>query len=317
MSEKLIEDLRKRGEKGFESLIEAFSEYELVQQDLLESIKLKPKKNIISTHYPYEQKMERVDYEVHKHKLQIEFVKLQRWVKENNKKIVMLFEGRDAAGKGGSIKRMTEHLNPRGARVVALEKPSEEERGQWYFQRYIKQLPTSGEIVFFDRSWYNRAGVERVMDFCSEHEYLNFISQVSEFEEMLIKSDIHLVKFWFSVSRKEQLRRFMARILDPLKQWKISEMDIASLNRWKEYTEAKESMFFSTDTKLTPWTVIKSDCKKRARLNAMRFVLSQFDYDDRDDVAIGVLDPKIIGNAADIYEPDEMLHREAFTRSNS
>lgn len=316
MDEKIIEELRITGAKGFEALIEVFLKYNLAPKELLESIRLKPKRNIISDHYPYSEKMGREEYEQQKRMLQVELVKLQKWIKQNNKKVVMIFEGRDAAGKGGTIKRFTEHLNPRGARVVALEKPSIKEQGQWYFQRYITQLPTNGEIVLFDRSWYNRAGVERVMDFCTEKQYMNFIVEVPDFEKMLIRNDIHFTKFWFSVSQKEQLRRFLGRILDPLKQWKISPMDIASLNNWSKYTEAKESMFFTTDTKDAPWTVVRSDCKKRARLNAMRYILTQFDYDGRDDRYIGLIDKKIIGRASDIYEPDEMIHREAFQKQS-
>jgi polyphosphate kinase 2 len=315
MEEKIIQELRTSGEKGFEALLDTFKKRQLAPSKILKSITLGPKRDIISSHYPYEQKMGRSDYEKQKKKLQIEFVKLQKWIKVNDHKVVTLFEGRDAAGKGGTIKRMMEHLNPRGARTVALEKPSEEESGQWYFQRYTKYLPTNGEMVFFDRSWYNRAGVERVMGFCDDQQYDTFIVQVSEYERMLITSGVVFTKFWFSVSQEEQLRRFMSRILDPLKQWKISPMDIASLNRWSEYTEAKESMFRTTDTAHAPWTVIRSDCKKRARLNAMRFILSKFSYDRKDDSAIGVLDERIIGAASDIYEPDEMLHRENFKRS--
>jgi polyphosphate kinase 2 len=314
MNEKIIEELRTSGSKGFESLVETFMKHELAPIDLLESIRMKPKRNIISEHYPYEEKMGRDEYEKHKRLLQIELVKLQKWVKLNDKKMVMIFEGRDAAGKGSTIKRFTEHLNPRGARIVALEKPSIVEQGQWYFQRYITKLPTAGEMVFFDRSWYNRAGVEKVMDFCTEKEYMTFISQVPEFEKMLIKSNIYFTKFWFSVSQKEQLRRFLGRILDPLKQWKISPMDIASLSAWSKYTEAKESMFFSTDTKDAPWVVVRSDCKKRARINAMKYVLQNFPYDGRDESVIADLDKKILGSASEIYEPDEIIHREAFKR---
>ncbi|XKF14654.1 polyphosphate kinase 2 [Halomonas sp. BLK-85] len=190
-----------------------------------------------------------------------------------------MFEGRDAAGKGGTIKRFMEHLNPRGSRVVALEKPTETEQGQWYFQRYIKHLPTQGELVLFDRSWYNRAGVERVMGFCSEQQYQDFLRQAPELERNLVGSGLHLIKFWFSVSREEQLRRFKERELHPLKRWKLSPIDLASLEKWEDYTVAKEAMFFHTDNSECPWVVIKSDCKKRARLNAMRYVLNAFDYE--------------------------------------
>ncbi len=217
--------------------------------------------------------------------------------------MVVIFEGRDAAGKGGAIKRFTEHLNPRGGRVVALEKPSELERGQWYFQRYVKHLPTAGEIVFCDRSWYNRAGVERVMGFCSETEYTEFMRQTPEVERTLVRSGIHLIKFWFSVSRKEQRRRFKEREVHPLKQWKLSPIDLASLDKWDDYTKAKEAMFFHTDTAETPWTVIKSDCKKRARLNAMRYVLHKLNYTGKDIDAIGPIDPLLVGRPHVVYEP--------------
>ena len=218
--------------------------------------------------YPYRNLLSRKSYERQKYRLQVELLKLQAWVKDTGQRVVILFEGRDAAGKGGTIKRFMEHLNPRGARVVALEKPSEVERGQWYFQRYVQHLPTAGEIVLFDRSWYNRAGVERVMGFCSNDEYVEFMRQCPEFERNLVKSGTHLIKYWFSVSRKEQRRRFRERETHPLKHWKLSPIDMASLDKWDDYTKAKEAMFFHTDTADSPWTVIKSDCKKRARLNA-------------------------------------------------
>lgn len=244
--------------------------------------------------YPYKERMSRRTYEKEKKKLQIELLKVQSWVKESGQRIVGLFEGRDAAGKGGTIKRYMEHLNPRGARVVALEKPTETERGQWYFQRYIQNLPTAGEIVFFDRSWYNRAGVERVMGFCEPHEYLLFMRQAPELERMLVASGIHLFKFWFSVSREEQLRRFVSRYSDPLKHWKLSPVDVQSLDRWDAYTEAKNAMFFHTHTKDAPWIIIKSDDKKRARLNCIRYFLHQLDYPNKDVKAIGKVDPLIV-----------------------
>ena len=221
--------------------------------------------------------------------------------------MVMLFEGRDAAGKGGTIKRIMEHMNPRGARVVALEKPSETEAGQWYFQRYIQHFPTEGEIVLFDRSWYNRAGVERVMDFCNEQQYLEFMRQTPELERMLVRSGILLFKFWFSVSREEQFRRFQERRKDPLKQWKLSPIDLASLDKWSDYTTAKEAMFFYTDTADAPWTVIKSDDKKRARINAMRYLLSKANYPDKNEGIAMQPDPLIVGSAADIHEKDEQV----------
>ena len=255
--------------------------------------------------YPYKHLMSRRSYERRKYELQVELLKLQAWVKETGQRVVILFEGRDAAGKGGTIKRFMEHLNPRGARVVALEKPSEIERGQWYFQRYVEHLPTRGEIVMFDRSWYNRAGVERVMGFCTDDEYLEFMRQAPEFERNLARSGLHLIKFWFSVSRKEQRRRFKERKSHPLKQWKLSPVDLASLDKWEQYTKAKEAMFFHTDTADAPWTVIKSDCKKRARLNAMRYILHKLPYSNKDLDRVGPLDPLLVGRASVVYERGE------------
>ena len=255
--------------------------------------------------YPYKNLLSRKQYEAKKYQLQVELLKLQMWAKETGQRVVILFEGRDAAGKGGTIKRLMEHLNPRGARVVALEKPTDTERGQWYFQRYVQHLPTSGEIVLFDRSWYNRAGVERVMGFCTEAEYQEFIRQVPLFERQLVNSGVHLIKFWFSVSRSEQRRRFKERELHPLKQWKLSPIDLASLDKWEDYTKAKEAMFFETDTADAPWTVIKSDCKKRARLNAMRYVLHKLPYANKDLSNIGTLDNLLVGRAHVVYERGE------------
>lgn len=255
--------------------------------------------------YPYKNLMSRKNYERQKYHLQVELLKMQSWIKKSGQRVVILFEGRDAAGKGGTIKRFMEHLNPRGATVVALEKPSEVERGQWYFQRYVTHLPTAGEIVLFDRSWYNRAGVERVMGFCSDEEYLEFMHQAPEFERHLVKSGVHLIKFWFSVSRDEQRRRFKERESHPLKQWKLSPIDLASLDKWDEYTRAKEAMFFHTDTADTPWTVIKSDCKKRARLNALRYVLHRMPYEGKDPGRIGRIDPLLVGRAHVVYERGE------------
>ncbi|MEZ6089465.1 MAG: polyphosphate kinase 2 [Pirellulaceae bacterium] len=255
--------------------------------------------------YPYRNLMSRRNYEKQKYQLQVELLKLQSWVKRSQAKLVILFEGRDAAGKGGTIKRFMEHLNPRGARVIALEKPSEVERGQWYFQRYVQHLPTAGEIVLFDRSWYNRAGVERVMGFCTQDEYSEFMRQVPEFERNLVRSDVHLIKFWFSVSREEQRRRFKERKAHPLKQWKLSPVDLASLDKWDEYTRAKEAMFFYSDTHDAPWTVVKSDCKKRARLNAMRYVLHSIPYENKNLDRIGPVDPLLVGRANIVYERGE------------
>jgi len=255
--------------------------------------------------YPYKNLLSRKNYEKQKYDLQVELLKLQSWIRKTGNRLVILFEGRDAAGKGGTIKRFMEHLNPRGARVVALEKPTEEERGQWYFQRYIKHLPTFGEIVLFDRSWYNRSGVEHVMGFCTKEEYAEFMRQVPEFERNLVRSGIILVKFWFSVSREEQRRRFKDRENHPLKQWKLSPIDRASLDKWEEYTVAKENMFFATDTSDAPWIVVKSNCKKRARLNAMRYVLHKIPYDKKDNAQIGRLDPLLVGRSNLIHESGE------------
>jgi polyphosphate kinase 2 len=255
--------------------------------------------------YPYKYLMQRRTYEREKYRLQVELLKLQAWVKDSGQKVVILFEGRDAAGKGGTIKRFMEHLNPRGARVVALDKPSVSERGQWFFQRYSQHLPTAGEIVMFDRSWYNRAGVERVMGFCTNEEYLEFMRQCPDFERMLVRQGIHLIKFWFSVSRKEQKRRFREREIHPLKQWKLSPVDTASLDKWDDYTRCKEAMFMHTDTADAPWTVIKSDCKKRARLNAMRYVLHKLSYARKNVARVGALDPLIVGRAHVVYERGE------------
>ncbi len=255
--------------------------------------------------YPYSTKMELVEYEQHKHELQIELLKMQSWVKKTNQRVVIVFEGRDAAGKGGTIKRFTEHLNPRGANVIALEKPTNKERNQWYFQRYIEQLPSKGEIVFFDRSWYNRAGVEKVMGFCEDHEYLEFLRQAPDLERMLVNSGIKLFKYWFSVSRTEQFRRFKSRQNDPLKQWKLSPVDMASLSLWPKYSKAKDSMIFHTDTKDAPWTIIRSDDKKRGRINCMRHFLSNLDYDKKDLDVVSQPDPLIAGSARDIYEIGE------------
>ncbi len=245
-------------------------------------------------YYPYKKKMPTAEYEALKFDLQIELIKWQNWVKESGERVMVFFEGRDAAGKGGTIKRVMEHLNPRGARVVALEKPSERERTQWYYQRYLEYLPAGGEIVLFDRSWYNRAGVERVMGFCTPAEYLEFMRQTPELERMLVRSGIRLYKLWFSVTRKEQLRRFKSREHDPLKQWKLSPMDLASLDLWDEYTSAKENMYFYTHTADAPWTVIKSDDKNRARINVMRFLLTKSPYPNRNSAVACPPDPEIV-----------------------
>lgn len=257
--------------------------------------------------YPYVNKIRNSTYEYHKQQIQVELLKVQNWVKETGQRIVMIFEGRDAAGKGGTIKRFMEHLNPRSARVIALEIPSERERGQWYFQRYIQHLPSTGEMVLFDRSWYNRAGVERVMGFCTSQEYMEFMRQVPELERMLVRSGIQLYKYWFSVTRKEQQRRFAARLDDPLKQWKLSPIDHESINKWNEYKEAKKAMFFYTDTADAPWTIIKSDDKKRARLNCMQHFLNSLDYPDKNPEVARPPDPLIVGHPGQVMDKDSHL----------
>ncbi len=261
--------------------------------------------------YPYDRKLARKTYEEQKAQLQAELLKVQLWAQETGQRFVLLFEGRDAAGKGGTIKRFMEHLNPRQARVVALNKPTWEEKGQWYYQRYVQELPTVGEMVFYDRSWYNRAGVERVMGFCSPNEYLEFMRQTPELERMLVRSGIQLYKYWFSVTQSEQQRRFKSRETDPLKQWKLSPIDKASLDKWDDYTEAKEAMFFYTDTADAPWTIVKSNDKKRARLNCMRHFLSTVDYPDKNHDIVGEPDPLIVGQA------HHVIHRSEHILGNS
>lgn len=257
--------------------------------------------------YPYGDRMGRRSYETQKARLQAELLKVQLWAQETGARFVLLFEGRDAAGKGGTIKRFTEHLNPRQARVVALNKPTWEEKGQWFFQRYIEHLPTVGEMVFYDRSWYNRAGVERVMGFCEPSEYLEFMRQAPELERMLVRSGIRLYKYWFSVTRDEQKRRFEARATDPLKQWKLSPIDKQSLDKWDDYTEAKEAMFFYTDTADAPWTVVKSNDKKRARLACMRHFLSTIDYPGKDFKVVGRPDPLLVSTAQHVLHGSDHI----------
>lgn len=271
--------------------------------------------------YPYRSKLKRLQYEQEKAELQAELLKVQKWAQETGEKFVILFEGRDAAGKGGTIKRFTEHLNPRFARVVALNKPSQTEAGQWYFQRYIEHLPTAGEMVFYDRSWYNRAGVERVMGFCKPNEYLEFMRQTPELERMLVRSGVRFYKYWFSVTQAEQRSRFKSRETDPLKRWKLSPIDLASLDKWDDYTEAKEAMFFYTDTADAPWTIVKSNDKKRARLNCMRHFLSTLDYPDKDPSIATSPDPLIVGHASHVVHSSDhilgnSLHPEARRRKS-
>ena len=247
-------------------------------------------------------------YEAAMADLQVELVKLQEWVKQEGLRVAVVFEGRDAAGKGGTIKRLTQSMSPRVARIVALPAPTEREKTQWYFQRYVTHLPAAGEIVIFDRSWYNRAGVERVMGFCADEEYEEFFTSVIELERMLVRSGVHLYKYWFSVTQAEQQSRFTARETDPLKQWKLSPIDKASLDKWDDYTEAKEAMFFYTDTADAPWTIIKSNDKKRARLNTMRHFLSSIDYPDKDHEVVGAPDPLIVGQAQHVvHRTDHIL----------
>lgn len=280
-------------------------EEKVVPKAIRNQIKKARKGQILGREYPYKKKIDTASYESEKRLLQIELLKMQNWVEATGQRIVLLFEGRDAAGKGGTIKRFMEHLNPRAARVVALGKPTEVERGQWYFQRYINQLPTAGEIVLFDRSWYNRAVVEPVMGFCSQSEHHAFLRQVPMLENMLIDNGIHLFKFWFSVSREEQYRRFKSRENDKLKQWKLSPVDAKGLAMWDEYTAAKKEMFMATDTKFSPWTVVKSDDKKRARLACIRYVLSECSYSSKNQSLFKSLEPNLIGRKEDIYEHDE------------
>ncbi|MBE9475829.1 MAG: polyphosphate kinase 2 [Proteobacteria bacterium] len=254
------------------------------------------------------EKMGKKEYEARKRELQSELLKVQLWAQETGQKFVLLFEGRDAAGKGGTIKRFMEHLNPRSARVVALPKPGERQIGQWFFQRYVAHLPTSGEMVLYDRSWYNRAGVERVMGFCTPNEYLEFMRQTPDFERMLTRSGIGMFKYWFSVSQDEQKRRFASRSDDPLKRWKLSPIDKASLSKWDDYTEAKEAMFFYTDTADAPWTIIKSDDKKRARINCMLHFLNSVNYPDKDTSIVTAPDPLIVGQAQQVvHNSDHIL----------
>jgi polyphosphate kinase 2 len=260
-----------------------------------------------SGRYPYRRRIARRVYEADKARLQAELLKVQLWAQQTGQKFVIIFEGRDAAGKGGTIKRYTEHLNPRFARVVALNKPTERERSQWYFQRYAEHLPSAGEMVFYDRSWYNRAGVERVMGFCTPNEYLEFMRQAPLFEQMLVRSDIRLYKYWFSVTRKEQARRFQARAEDPLKRWKLSPIDKASLGKWDDYTDAKEAMFFYTDTADAPWTIVKSNDKKRARLACMRHFLASLDYPDKDETVVQQPDPLLVGKASHLVHQNEHI----------
>ena len=264
----------------------------------------KPRQNFETGKFPYARHLKREVYDEEKVRLQQELMKAQRWIEETGQRVMALFEGRDAAGKGGTIKRFMEHLNPRTARVVALAKPTEREASQWYFQRYISQLPAAGELCLFDRSWYNRAGVERVMGFCTPNEYLEFMRQCPEFERMLVRSGIILLKYWFSVTQEEQRRRFTQRMKDPLKQWKLSPIDLASLDKWDDYTEAKEATFFYTDTADAPWTIVKSDDKKRARINCLQHFLATLPYPNKDRSIVRGPDPLIVGATRQVLGED-------------
>jgi polyphosphate kinase 2 len=278
----------------FDGAISAFYEND-APKTVREAIERAEKDDILDPGYPYSEEMKRKHYEKDMARLQIELVKMQAWAKENGQRIAIVFEGRDAAGKGGTIKRFRMNLNPRGARVVALSKPSDTEATQWYFQRYIDHLPAGGEIVFYDRSWYNRGVVEKVFGFCSDEQRAHFFAQVPDFEKMLVEEGIHLFKFWLNVGRAEQLRRFLARERDPLKQWKLSWIDVEGLKRWDAYSDAIQETLFRSQSLEAPWTVIRSDDKKRARLAAIRHVLAALDYDRKDEKALGKLDEAIIG----------------------
>ena len=309
----MAEDTQVEIESTSSSLLRRLGDYRVVDDDDDDPVLVTQDGEPVDTwreSYPYQERMDRQDYDREKRLLQIELLKLQNWIKASGERLIVLFEGRDAAGKGGTIKRFMEHLNPRGARVVALEKPSEREATEWYFQRYVAHLPAAGEMVLFDRSWYNRAGVERVMGYCSRSEYLEFMRQAPELERMLVRSGIHLVKYWFSVSRREQQTRFVIRQVDPVRQWKLSPTDLASLDRWDDYTDAKEAMFFYTDTADAPWTVIKSSDKKRARLQAMRYLLTRFEYENKDHEVLGTPDPVLVGRASQLFEDDERPTRQ-------
>lgn len=264
-------------------------------RDVQRAIENAKKDEILNPSYPYSEKMKGKEYGKQMDALQIELVKMQAWIKKTGQRVAIIFEGRDAAGKGGTIKRFRENLNPRGARVVALSKPSDAERTQWYFQRYIQHLPSAGEAVFFDRSWYNRGVVENVFGFCTNEERERFFRQVLPLEHGLVNDGIQLFKFWLNVGRAEQLNRFLARENDPLKHWKLSPIDISGLGKWDDYTQSISETLTRSHSEMCPWTIIRSDDKKRARLAAIRAVLSRLDYDEKDDSVVGLPDPEICG----------------------
>lgn len=260
-----------------------------------------------SGHYPYDDKLSRKTYEAELRLLQIELVKVQAWAKDTSARLVLVFEGRDAAGKGGSINAIRAYMNPRSARIAALPKPTEREMGQWYFQRYIQNLPTDGETVLFDRSWYNRGGVEPVMGFCTPEQHQTFLQEAPKFEQMLVDEGIHVFKFWLNIGREMQMKRFHDRRHDPLKQWKLSPMDVASLDKWGDYTAKRNLMLKKTHTVTTPWTIVRSNDKRRARLNTIRHVLSNVDYDGKDWDAIGDVDPLILGQGPEFLRLHEAM----------
>lgn len=275
-----------------------FTGFDLENPELPEEI---DESSFRSGGYPYDERMPRKTYERDLHLLQIELLKLQSWAREKGERIVIVFEGRDAAGKGGTIKRFMEHLNPRHAHVVALAKPTETEQGQWYFQRYVAHLPTAGDMALFDRSWYNRAGVERVMGFCTPAQVKKFLEEVPDFEASLVRDGIRLFKLWLTIGQAMQLKRFHARRHDPLKSWKLSPIDLASLDKWADYSSARDAMLEHTHTKAAPWTVIRSNDKRRARVNAIRHVLNSIDYSGKDKTIVAKPDPKIVGSDATFF----------------
>ena len=281
----------------FDGAISAYFK-EKAPKDVRKAIETAKKDKILSPTYPYEERMDKDDYEDAYDALQCELVKMLADVRETGKRVVVVFEGRDAAGKGGTIKRFRENLSPRYARVVALSKPTDRETGQWYFQRYVDHLPTKGEVVLFDRSWYNRAVVEHVFEFCTPSQRKHFFAQLPDFERMLVDEGITLVKLWLNVGRAEQLRRFLDRETDPLKQWKLSWIDVEGLNRWDAYTDAIAETFDKTHSETAPWTIIRSDDKRRARLAAIQTVLGQVDYAGRKDKVVATPDAKICGGPA-------------------
>ena len=278
----------------FDGAISAFFKSE-APDDVRKAIEKSGKKAILDDAYPYDSRMDKDDYEEQLAALQIELVKMQAWAKETGQRIIVVFEGRDAAGKGGTIKRFRENLNPRGAQVVALSKPTDVEAGQWYFQRYIDHLPTKGDIIFFDRSWYNRGVVEKVFGFCTDEQRAKWFDQVNPFEQMLVDEGIKVFKIWLNVGRAAQLKRFMERETDPLKQWKLSWIDVEGLKKWDAYSDAISETLDKTHTSAAPWTIVRSDDKRRARLNAIRSVLCNLDYTNKDEEALGAVDPKIAG----------------------